>query len=180
MLISSAQLSEIMPRCPKPGEYADPLSDAIAGGEINTVNRAACFLGQLALESGELRYWAELADGSAYEGRKDLGNTEIGDGCRYKGRGPIQLTGRANYRAAAEALGHPLIERPDLVLFPEIGFEVAVWYWTSRDLNRKADLLDVRGITLKVNGGLTHLHRRKRYTHRARVLLSRTGVLEHI
>ena len=71
-----------------------------------------------------LRYFEEIASGAAYEGRTDLGNTQPGDGKRYKGRGPIQLTGRSNYRSAGIALGLPLEESPELVTFPSAGFKV--------------------------------------------------------
>ncbi|MFY0576951.1 glycoside hydrolase family 19 protein [Cystobacter fuscus] len=65
----------------------------------------AAFLGQVAFESDSFRKFEEVASGAAYEGRANLGNTQPGDGVRFKGRGAIQLTGRANYTAAAKALG---------------------------------------------------------------------------
>lgn len=177
MIISLDQLSEIMPRCPNPGELVDALGRAMWHGEIRTVNRASCFVGQLALESGELRYWQELADGSAYEGRKDLGNIQPGDGPRYKGRGPIQLTGRANYRAAGQDLGIVLEDQPELAAEPSVGFEIARWYWQSRGCNLLADAMDIEAITRAINGGMTHHERRRDYTLRAREVLARTGVL---
>ena len=84
--------------------FAGPLSEACALFEINTPARLAAFLAQLAHESGALKYMAELASGDAYEGRADLGNTQPGDGRRFKGHGPIQITGRFNHRAVRPAL----------------------------------------------------------------------------
>ena len=178
-MLYASQLARIMPQCPEErlDGYAQELWRAMRIAEIWTVNRAAAFLGQLAWESGHLRYWREQTDGSAYEGRADLGNTEPGDGPRYKGRGPIQLTGRANYRDAGQALNRPLEDKPDLVLVPRIGFEVAAWYWTSRDLNTPADLWDLHQVTRRINGGLTHYDRRVALCARARYVLCETATL---
>ena len=94
------QLRRIMPLAGKRAPlYAVPLSDAMAEYGIDTPARQAGFLAQIAHESGSLVYVEEIASGAAYEGRADLGNTEPGDGERYKGRGILQITGRANYRA---------------------------------------------------------------------------------
>lgn len=185
-LIFPDVLRRIMPRCPEPklALYAQELSFAASEHEIWTVTRLAAFLGQLALESGELQHWVEIADGTAYEGRAALGNTEPGDGPRYKGRGPIQLTGRANYRAAGAALQVDLEGSPELAAEPAHGFRVAAWFWRAGagqrlsaaakkrlgagvDLNQVADRGDFEGITLAINGGLTHHDRRLAYYHRA-------------
>jgi len=161
--------------------YALELSRAMAAAQINTVTRAAMFLGQLALESGELRYMEEIEDGSAYEGRDDLGNVEDGDGQRYKGRGPIQLTGRDNYHAAGRALSLPLEGHPEMVATAAVGFRVAAWYWTSRDLNTVADALDFRAVTKAINGGYSHHDRREGYYHRALEVLGQfVPILEPI
>ena len=168
-MITGRKLLAIMPHCPPAlaDLYASCASAAMREREIVTVARAAAFLGQLAWESGELRYFEEQADGSAYEGRRDLGNVHPGDGRRYKGRGPIQLTGRANYRAAGLALGVALEAMPDLVLEPEYGFGVAAWFWAVHDLNAKADALDLTAITRAINGGLSHHAERVEYYERA-------------
>lgn len=172
----------IMPQCPdgKLDIYARHLTSAIREWEIDTVTRAAAFLGQLAVESGELRWFEEFASGEAYEGREDLGNTQPGDGRRYKGRGPIQLTGRANYRSAGAALGVDLEGSPQLASRPEVGFRVAGWYWSTRDLNVIADRLDYRMVTRAVNGGLTHHRQRRAYYHRALEVLGAGVELKHL
>lgn len=137
----------------KAEKYLPLLSAEMKAGGITTLLRMASFLAQLGHESCDLRHFEELATGERYEGRKDLGNTQPGDGKRFKGRGPIQLTGRANYRKAGEAIGVDLEASPERAAEPEIGFKTAVWYWNSRNLNRLADLRDFDGITRAINGG---------------------------
>lgn len=179
-MITSKQLKEIMPRVPtdKLDLYAKNLDLAMQEANINTVTRAAAFLGQLALESGELKYMEEIADGSAYEGRKDLGNTQPGDGKRYKGRGPIQLTGRSNYKAAGQFLGLDLEGSPERAKEADVAFRIAGWYWTSRKLNDKSELLDYKLVTKAVNGASTdgppsHHTRRVAYYYKALEVLGR-------
>jgi predicted chitinase len=123
--------------------------------------RAAHLLAQVAWESGEFRYSEEIADGSAYEGREDLGNTERGDGRRYKGRGVIQLTGRANYRAAGAYLGLDLEGHPEQAGEADTAWRVVAWYWLSRGINHDADADDVRAVTRDINGGTSHLRERE-------------------
>jgi putative chitinase len=177
-MLTDEQLAIIMPRCPKSKLtiYRENLVKAMEEASINTKLRIAAFLGQLALESGELRYFVEIADGTAYEGKKRLGNTQPGDGPRFKGRGPIQLTGRANYKAAGTALGVDLENNPERAADPDVAFRVAAWYWTSRKLNAKADAGDYRGITKSINGAATdeapshHLRRVVYYERALKVL----------
>jgi putative chitinase len=167
--LALAQLQEIMPHLPKEKAeaYLEPLNKALAEYDVTTPKRRAAFLAQLAHESGELRYMEEIASGEAYEGRKDLGNTEPGDGKRYKGRGPIQLTGRANYRRAGKALGLDLEGHPEDAARPEVGFRVAGWFWKTHGLNELADQGDFRAITRRVNGGYRGLESREKYYRRA-------------
>jgi putative chitinase len=143
------------------------LTEAMKAGDISSVTRAAAFIAQIAHESGELKYFEELASGEAYENRQDLGNHQPGDGKKYKGRGPIQLTGRLNYRVAGQSLNLPLEDEPQLVANPEVGFLTSVWYWSAHKLNDKADKLDFVGITRAINGGLTHHDKRMAYYFRA-------------
>lgn len=140
-------------------------------GILDTPLRLAHFMGQCAHESGGFIYMEEIASGAAYEGRKDLGNTEPGDGKRYKGRGPIQLTGRANYRAFGREVGIDFEAHPEIVAYPSIGLMAAVRYWNSRGLNAYADRDDIEGITLRINGGKTGLADRRVRTAFAKTLL---------
>ncbi len=131
---------------------------------INITNklRAAHFLGQLAHESDEFKTVQEYASGKAYEGRKDLGNTVPGDGVKYKGRGYIQLTGRANYTAAGKALNMDLIDDPSQLLDPMKAMLVSQWFWDTRKLDSYADKDDLKGITKIINGGSNGIaHREK-------------------
>lgn len=135
----------------------------------------AHFLAQVAHESGSGKWLREIASGRAYEGRKDLGNVQVGDGVRYKGRGLIQCTGRANYAAYTgwkygddRALRAPemLEELPDAV-------DAAFWYWTVRrpKLKQLALADDVVGVTRAINGGTNGLDDRKAKLAKAKRLL---------
>ena len=128
-----------MPR-PVAEQWARAFQFTCARFAISTPLREAHFIAQIMHESVGLKYAEEIASGAAYEGRADLGNTQRGDGVRYKGRGPIQLTGRQNYRTAGAQLGLPLEQRPELAALPENGALIAGWYWNGRQINRHADL----------------------------------------
>jgi predicted chitinase len=125
--------------------------------------RARDFLAQVLHESAGLRFFEEIASGAAYEGRADLGNTHPGDGRRYKGRGPIQLTGRANYRWAGRILKLPLEQNPGLAAQHEVGWRIAALYWKSHGLNELADKGQFVAITRRINGGTNGLADRLRY-----------------
>jgi len=151
--------------------FIDPLDAAMDEFEINTVQRQAHFLAQVGHESGELRYVKELATGKAYEGRRDLGNTEEGDGPRFKGRGLIQITGRANYIKLAEALGLDCVTRPELIESRINACRSAAWFWKSHGLNELADADDFLRITKRINGGTNGIEDRRRLLELAKAAL---------
>ncbi len=150
------------------------LQQTMAARQIDTLLRRAHFLAQVGCESGELRFTQEIASGQAYEGRRDLGNTQAGDGVRFKGRGLIQLTGRANYAEYGRAIGREaeILAQPELVASDKaLCTDVAGWYWAKRELNALADRDDLTAITRRVNGGLNGLEERRRLLLRAKALL---------
>lgn len=141
---------------------------------VTSYLRICHFIAQAAHESAGFKTLEEYADGSAYEGRKDLGNIYKGDGKRYKGRGIFQLTGRANYQAMSKLLNKDLENNPSWAALPEISVLTALEYWKSRGLNTLADRDDVLNITKRINGGINGLDSRKVYLDRAKKVL--TGI----
>ena len=140
---------------------------AMVQAGCTTVERAAMWCAQIGHESGGLRYMEEIADGSAYEGRADLGNTQPGDGRRFKGRGPIQVTGRHNYTKVSEwahGKGYVptptyFVDNPTELADDRYGFLGAVWYWTVArpQINELCDRRDIVGVTRLINGGTNGL-----------------------
>ena len=187
--LTKDKLREIFPNVkPTKSElYANAFNDVFPQFEINTEKRIAAFLGQIAVESGELKYDKELPSkynkanisdpleptGTLYEGRKQLGNTQVGDGPKYIGRGILQLTGRANYENMSKKLGIDLINNPELACDPVVSTKIACQYFKDRDLLTLADKWDIEKITEKVNGKLKlHLDLRKAYSERALKVLN--------
>lgn len=143
-------------------------------GDINTPLRMAHFIAQGAHETGGFVFFKELGGPTyfkKYDGRKDLGNTQPGDGARFAGRGMFQLTGRANYTAAARETGLDFLNKPEMASDPELSVLLAVNYWKSRNVNPKADADDLEGVTRKINGGLNGLDDRAKYLKRAKGIL---------
>jgi len=172
--VTAAELRQIVPQlsASKAEAVAPHLNAAMAEADINTPERQAMFIAQLAHESGGFHYMEEIASGAAYEGRTDLGNTQPGDGERYKGRGYIQVTGRHNYTEAGRALGLDLVNNPELAAQPENAARIAAWYWESRGINAAADAGDFTQVTRLINGGTNGLADRQAYYERARAALS--------
>lgn len=152
-------------------EIAKVLNAAMAEAGIKTNIAKAAFLAQLAHESGGFKYMKELASGAAYEGRADLGNTQPGDGVKYKGRGFIQVTGRSNYTAAAAALGLDLVNRPELAEETENAARISAWFWRTRNINPPAEAGDFLRVTKIINGGTNGLADRERHYATAKAAL---------
>jgi hypothetical protein len=110
----------------------------------------------IAVEVPPFKPIPEYASGEAYEGRADLGNTQPGDGKRYKGRGFIQLTGRANYRAYGRLMDVDLEKTPRLALEPEIAAQVFALYWKWKKVAAACDAADWKRVRRLVNGGLNN------------------------
>ena len=158
MPITSQQLLQILPNAGQSaGVFVSALNTAMNHYQIVGLKRVAAFIAQIGHESGQLKYmkeiWGPTKAQAKYEGRADLGNTVQGDGSKYRGRGLIQITGRANYEACGEALGLDLISHPELLEKPQHACMSAAWFWASRGLNTLADAGKFDKITQRINGG---------------------------
>ena len=151
--------------------YLAHLQAGMAKRGISSALRQAHFLAQLGHESMAFVYAEEVASGAAYEGRADLGNSQPGDGKRFKGRGLIQLTGRNNYVAYGSNIGKNLTDGDNpthVATIPSLAVDVACWFWGTKELNALADADDILGLTQVVNGGVNGLQERKAYLRRAK------------
>ncbi len=172
MLITYTQLRMAMPhatpmRCE---EFLDSLNSSMTRYGITTPMRIAHFLAQIAWESGSLRYTEEIASGAAYDTGKlaqRLGNTpeKDGDGQRFKGRGLIQLTGKANYTSYGNAVGMDFTsdDRWLLLKEPHWACDSAGWFWRTHGLNELADRDEFTKITRIINGSTKTVKKRLPY-----------------
>lgn len=188
MLISEQQLKKIYRNC-KPEKlklYCEAFNNVWPQYGIDTPRRMAAFLGQVAVESGELKYDKELPSkwnkkdpknpeeptGTLYEGRKNLGNVQKGDGPKFIGRGVLQLTGRANYTDYSKKLNIDLVNNPELAATPEVSVKIACQYFKDRGLLALADAWNLDEITRRVNGNAKlHLEQRMAYSEVAKKVL---------
>lgn len=140
-------------------------------------------LGQLMHESCDFKYMEEIASGKAYEGRKDLGNTSPGDGVKYKGRGPIQVTGKANYKRIYDKFFVPngleeynIVEKPELGSDPNIGSLMSIGWFVITENGKKAiaaiNAYDIKKATKYINGAYNGLSDRIKRTNE---LLKKNG-----
>lgn len=140
--------------------YIPYLNQGMKEYEINTPIRIWSYLAQIGHESMQLFYSKELASGKAYEGRVDLGNTQEGDGVKFKGRGLIQITGRFNYEKLTNTFGIDFIQEPELLETPEWAVKSSLWFWKTKGLNAIADSGDFEKLTMRINGGLNGIKER--------------------
>ncbi len=166
--------------------YLPLLNTAFEKYFINTNERQACFIAQIAHESDSFHAVKEYGTGKEYEGREDLGNTEPGDGIKFKGRGLIQVTGKSNYNLCSIFLfgDKRLLDEPDLLEEPESALGSACWYWTKNQLNDICDKDDkwihvwknkpynkFQWLTVRINGGLNGYASRLNFYNRAKEVL---------
>lgn len=171
--------------------YLPLLNATLPKYEINTEERVACFLAQVIHESGAFYYVKETASGQAYEGRRDLGNVQKGDGVKFKGRGLIQTTGRSNYRDVSLFLfgDERLLTTPELLEQPQYALDSACYYWRVKKLNDICDkpddwVIEHKGkdrsrfewLTIKINGGLNGYLDRLQYYKRAIKAIKKGGI----
>ena len=187
-MLTTEQLQAIMPLLPaaKRATLFPFLTAAVNEFGIDQPARTAAFLAQLAHESAQFRFMEEIWGPTAAQRRYeppgklagDLGNTDAGDGRRFKGRGPIQITGRANYRRFGDLLGLDLVSGPEQAALPDVAFRIAGLYWSKKGLNELADRVTAeafREITRRINGGFNGLAERERFYETAKAVLSVVG-----
>ncbi len=189
-LITEKQLKEIYRNIKddKCKAYVEAFNKILPKFGISSPQRIAAFLGQVGVESGELRYDKELPSrynkkdpkdpkepiGSLYEGRKNLGNVVVGDGPKYIGRGVLQLTGRANYAVMSKKIGVDILNNPELACTPEVSTQIACQYFKDRGLIELSDSWNIDEITRRVNGNAKlHLKERIAYSEKALNVLTR-------
>ena len=171
--ITAEQLMQIAPNADanRLRELTPGLNETFTRFQINTPLRICHFIAQVAHESDCFNAMEEYASGEDYEGRSDLGNTQPGDGVRFKGRGLMQLTGRANYEKFSQAMNLDFVSQPELVAQAPYAVMVAGWYWDSRKLNGDADKDSLEDVTYYVNGGYNGLEDRRQYLQKAKAVL---------
>jgi putative chitinase len=172
-MLTDLQLQQIMPRlaAAKRQLLLPHLNKAMQTYGVDTLQRTAAFIAQLAHESGEFRWMEEIWGPTDVQRRYEppgtlavrLGNTEPGDGRRFKGRGPIQITGRFNYAKYGGLLDVDLVAQPERAAAPDVAFATAGLYWQSNGLNTLADAGEFTQITRRINGGTNGLADRQKY-----------------
>lgn len=158
-MITSKLLANLFPNTPrqKRDRFIDALNKYLPKYRINTAKRVRAFLATCGVETDYFKTTVEYASGSAYEGRADLGNTQKGDGKRFRGRGIIQTTGRYNYervnKRCGKKLGIDFIKNPERLAEIDIAVESACIFWEENNLNKYADADNFFAVSGVVNRG---------------------------
>lgn len=186
--MTTDQLKQILPHVSDKAinVFLPHLNTFMTKYEIDTPQRIGAFIAEIGEESGNLQYTTEIASGTNYEGRENLGNLYPGDGRKYKGRGLIQITGRKNYRNCSIGMfGDDRLEAtPELLSTPQNAVESACWFWHVRGINEVCDHAEdwikpgahhyskFQWITILINGGLNHYDERLANYNRAKQVLN--------
>ena len=182
-MITADLLRTIMPRAGRKADvFAGPLAAACEEFQIATPTRTAAFLAQIAHESGQLQWVAELASGAAYDNRADLGNTKadairiageagVSSGRYWKGHGLIQITGYDNHVDTAEYFEIPILRIVGWLQTPEGASRSAARFWDVHGLNPLADAGYFETITRKINGGTNVIAERLAFWNAAKAAL---------
>jgi putative chitinase len=171
---SKEKLAIVLPlaTASKIDRFFEPLKAGMTRYGVTTPLQMAHFIAQIGHESMSFLYTEEIASGAAYEGRRDLGNTQPGDGKRFKGRGLIQLTARANYAAYSKFTGIDYLAKPALLSTdPMVAVDVSCWFWKDRGVDKLAEMDDVKAVTKRINGGYNGLDDRMQNLQRAKAVL---------
>lgn len=201
MTITNDQVIKMLPRNSSAADWCDALNEMFDKYEINTEERIAAFMAETAYESVDYkvleenlnysaqalqRVWPsrfdeetaeqyarnpEMIANKVYANRLGNGDEASGDGWKYRGRGIIQLTGKANYENFANSVGKTLDEVVDYLSTKEGALESACWFWTQNNLNCYADEEDITMITKRINGGTLGLNERHQYYDRNKAIL---------
>lgn len=167
--VTADELQKISPGLPRAQAelMAPKVSAAMEQAGITDKRERAAFLAQTAHETDGFRTMEEYASGKDYEGRKNLGNTQKGDGERFKGRGLVQLTGRDNYEKAGAAIGVDLANQPELAAQSPYAEQIAAWYWKQNGIGELAREGKFEKVTRGINGGTNGKESRRDYYDRA-------------
>lgn len=192
VLLSEAMLAYMGPNIKKSElkDAVEALNTAMLEGNIKPAIVQQMFMAQILHETGELRWSRELASGDAYNPpsslAKRLGNTQPGDGPRFKGGGWMQLTGRYNYTQFTKEVGlkhgYDLVKNPERITEPKASALTAVWYWNSRKLTDYAmpgTEEAFREVTRRINGGYNGYDDRKKYWERAKICITPGWLLDN-
>lgn len=176
-MITREQLGKFIDRktyAVKESDLLVALNTGMDDALIHTNLQMAMFLAQTCHETGGFNWFVEMGTDDylkKYEFRKDLGNIHKGDGPKFKGRGMIQITGRANYTKVTRDLGLDLLEHPELAEDLVTGARIAGWFWNLRALNIPSDAGDIRRVTKVINGGLNGFADRTKWYLKAKNVL---------